>query len=213
MKKLFFIFAACIILLGVGLRTASADDHNNHQNNDYNQHDSFDNHDHSHHGDDHDHHVSPTPPPILDCDSDTDGSTPNGDDECITPTPVLDCDGDTDRSNPNADDVCVTPTPTVTPTATPTVTPTPTATLSNGGGSSNGGSQPGDGRSDGRSDGLCSQPPCISAGSSQSGPAVLGASTFAGTGTFENTLMNFMALVGTILLGAGAKSYAKEKNK
>ncbi len=156
-----------------------------------------------------------TPTPVLDCDGDTDGSNPNGDDHCIltpTPTPVLDCDGDTDGSNPNGDDAsCITPTatPSATPTLTPspalTVTPTLTQVPTNGGG-------PGDGLSDGRS----SCPQCTQAPSQQSEgteQAVLGASTFAGTGTFENTVMDIMLVVGMIVVSLGGLSYAKEKNK
>ena len=95
--------------------------------------------------------------------------------------------------------------PTVTVTVTPSVTPTPTNTPSNGGGSA-----AGDGRSDGRSDGLSSCPSCTQApqGNVQ---AVLGASTMAGTGTFENTVMNLMLVAGMIVLSLGGLSYAKEK--
>ncbi len=110
--------------------------------------------------------------------------------------------------------VVVTPTPTVTPTVTPTATPTPTVVPSNGGSTSGG---PGDGLG-------CATHDCsgnqVGGGNSQAvlgastGPtqAVLGASTFAGTGTFATTVMNFMLVLGTIILGAGIKSYAKEKN-
>lgn len=131
---------------------------------------------------------------------------------CVVPSvmTVLDCDGDTDGAHPDADDLkCVTPT--VTPTATPTptviVTPTPTQAPSNGG-SNTGGNQPGDGRSDG----LSSCPSCTQApqgnGTIQ---AVLGASTFAGTGTFTQNLMNGMFILGMIVVGLGGLSYAKEK--
>ena len=125
---------------------------------------------------------------------------------CVTPTP-------TTTVNPTAAPTA-TPTvvqPTITPTATPTAIPTPTNTPNSGGG-------PGDGRSDGRSDGLSSCPSCTQApqtqvlGASTSNQAVLGASTMAGTGTFEQNLMNVYAIFGMLLLAAGYKSYAKEKN-
>jgi hypothetical protein len=111
--------------------------------------------------------------------------------------------------------VVVTPTIVpVTPTATPTaaVTPTPTNTPSNGG---NGG---------GAGDGLgCATHDCSGnqvGGPSTSGAvlgtstgpiqAVLGASTMAGTGTFENSVMTLMLLAGMIVLSLGGLSYAKE---
>lgn len=137
--------------------------------------------------------------PVVDCDSDYDNNSDGDDQTCVTPTPtpVLDCDGDTDGSNPNGDDKCVTPT--ATPTATPTQTP------SNGGGST-GGPAAGDGLSDGRS----SCPECTQAPKANV-QAVLGASTMAGTGTFENTVMDFMLAAGMIVLSLGGLSYAKEK--
>lgn len=105
----------------------------------------------------------------------------------------------------------VTPTPSVDPCANNgCVTPTPTTT-------SGGGSTGGDGLSDGLGCGShdCSQHQS-SGGSvlgASTGPeqAVLGASTMAGTGTFAENLMNIMFVAGTIILGAGIKSYAKEK--
>jgi len=122
----------------------------------------------------------------------------------VTPTPT-----------PTTVQSTATPTPTnvpcgqdcidVTPTPTPTVeqpTATPTNTPSNPGG-------PGDGKSDGRSDGRSSCPECTQAPQGQ----VLGASTMAGTGTFEQNLMNSFAIFGMLLLTAGYKSYAKEKAK
>ncbi|HSD98560.1 MAG TPA: hypothetical protein VLB73_02565 [Patescibacteria group bacterium] len=86
------------------------------------------------------------------------------------------------------------------------VTPTPTNTPSNGGGSNDGG------------DGLgCATHDCSgnhvgggSSSSSQPIQAVLGASTMAGTGTFENTVMDFMLVAGIVVLALGAKKYAKE---
>lgn len=96
----------------------------------------------------------------------------------------------------------------ITPTATPSATPTPT----NGGGSTGG--------SDGQSDGLgCSSHDCsgnkVGGGQvlgASTGPtqAVLGASTMAGTGTFENTVMDIMLVAGMIVLSLGGLSYAKE---
>lgn len=150
--------------------------------------------------------ASPTPTPTKDCDGDTDGGKPDSDDVCITPsvTPILDCDHDTDGSNPNGDDACANPT--ATPTATPTAAPTPTATPNN---NNNGGT----GGGDGRSDGLSSCPSCTQAPQGQvlgaSTQAVLGASTMASTGTFEETLVNDIAGMG-ILMMAAAYIYAKK---
>lgn len=79
----------------------------------------------------------------------------------------------------------------VVPTTAPTNTP------SNGG---NGGG-------DGRSDGLSSCPECTKAPQGQ----VLGASTMAKTGGFEQNLMNLFGIVGTVLASAGVASYRKEK--
>lgn len=91
--------------------------------------------------------------------------------------------------------------PSANPSVTPSVTPTPTNTPSNGGGSNDGG------------DGLgCATHDCSTHPSSSSQPiqAVLGASTMAGTGTFENTVMDFMLVAGIVVLALGAKKYAKE---
>lgn len=84
-------------------------------------------------------------------------------------------------------------------TPTPTLTPAPTNPPSNPGGNGGG---------DGRSDGLSSCPECTKAPQGQ----VLGASTMAKAGTFEQNLMNSFAIFGMLLLTAGYKSYAKEKS-
>ncbi len=84
---------------------------------------------------------------------------------------------------------------------TPTPTPTPTNTPNNPG--NPGG--PGDGKSDGRS----SCPECTQAPKQGQ---VLGASTFAGTGTFDSTLATAEQAAG-ILLSAGAVAYAQIKTK
>lgn len=152
--------------------------------------------------------------PALDCDGDYDNDPTDADDKsCMTtptptPTPVLDCDNDTDGSTPNDDDGCLvtptaTPTATITPTVTVTDTPTPTSTQS----TTNGGSTGGDGLSDGRSDGGSSCPECTAAPQTQ---AVLGASTMAGTGTFENTVMMLSLICGLVLLSFSGRSILKE---
>lgn len=147
--------------------------------------------------------LTPTPTTTLDCDGDTDGSKPDSDDGCTTPTPTLtptpatDCDKDNDSNDPNEAQECVTTTPTATPT--PTVTPAaPTATPTPG--SNNGGG-------DGRSDGLSSCPSCTQAPQGHI-QAVLGASTMASTGTFEENTMNLLAAMGIILMSVSA-GYAK----
>lgn len=101
--------------------------------------------------------------------------------------------------------VSITPTPTVatvtatpTPTTAPTATPAPTTSTDNHG--------------DGRSDGLSSCPECTQAPKVQNVQGeVLGASTMAATGTFEENLMNLSMIFGMILVMAGYVSYAKEK--
>jgi len=124
-----------------------------------------------------------------------------------TPTPVICEDNEQSEVGPkydeeetDNDDNCVTPTVTPTPT-TPVVTPTNTP--SNGG---NGGG-PGDGLG-------CSTHDCSgnhAGGSNGTTQAVLGASTFAGTGTFETAVMDIMLVAGMIVLSLGGLSYAKEK--
>lgn len=97
---------------------------------------------------------------------------------------------------------CGTASPTNAPSATP-VPATPTPGNGSGGGSNGGGgsssSSSGGGSSSGGSSG------------SSNATAVLGASTFAGTGTFAQNLMNSMAFAGMIVLSLGGLSYAKEK--
>lgn len=102
-------------------------------------------------------------------------------------------------SNPNCPSQA---TPTQQPTAAPTPTPTPGSggcTSNCGGGNSGGGSSSNSG----------------SGSSSSSAPsqAVLGASTLASTGTFEQNLMNSLFILGMIVLSLGGLSYAKEKKK
>lgn len=105
----------------------------------------------------------------------------------VTPTPT------TDPCIENED--CVTPT--ATPTPTQTITPTPTTT-SNGGGGNGGG------------DGLgCASHDCSTHPSTPT-QAVLGASTMASTGTFEENTMNLLAVAGIILMSLSAV-YAKAK--
>lgn len=109
----------------------------------------------------------------------------------------------------------VTPTDTVTPTVTPTDTTTPTpadptATPTpgnNNGGGNNGG---GTGGGDGRSDGLSSCPQCTAAPHTQ---AVLGASTMAETGVFEQNTMNVSALLGILSMAIAGAFYVKESKK
>ena len=95
-----------------------------------------------------------------------------------------------------------TPTPTGAPTATPTVTvtdtPTPTTTTT-----SNGGGDNGDGLGCATHD--CSTHPATT-------QAVLGASTMASTGTFEENAMNLAALLGVILMSSSVL-YKKFQNK
>ena len=120
----------------------------------------------------------PTPTPTG---APTATPTPTGVQPTVTPTPTIICDNE-DKCDPTA-----TPTPTGTVTVTDTPTPTPTTT-SNGGGGNGGG------------DGLgCATHDC----STHSNPtqAVLGASTMATTGTFEENAMNLAAVAGIILMG------------
>lgn len=100
----------------------------------------------------------------------------------------------------------VTTEPTPTPTPTETVTPTPTPTPSGGDGSACQSNCAGSGGGDGSSN----TPPSNTSNSSPT-QAVLGASTMAGTGTFETSAMNLMLLVGMMVSGTGFLSYAKEK--
>jgi len=111
--------------------------------------------------------------------------------------------------------VCATPTCTPTPTEgseEPTVTPTPTEEVTPTGTQNVGG--PGDGLSDGRSDGRSTGPSTGSGSTMVSDPytGVLGASTMAKTGSFEQNLMNLFGVVGMALLALGYKSYRKELN-
>ncbi len=102
------------------------------------------------------------------------------------PTGATGTTGSTGATGPsNQED----PTPTVTPTPTPTVTPTPTP--SNNGGGDNGGGDNGGGIGGGDITPV--------AASTQRGD-VLGATTLAGTGTFEDTLMNSVFVAGLLFL-------------
>ncbi|HYK08618.1 MAG TPA: hypothetical protein VEW42_03935 [Candidatus Eisenbacteria bacterium] len=105
-----------------------------------------------------------------------------------SPSPVID---------PCANNACGAPI--ATPTAMPTNAP-----------SNNGGSTSND-----SGDGLgCATHDCSGnqAGATSAGPiqAVLGASTMAGTGTFENSVMTLMLVAGLIVLSLGGISFAKE---
>ncbi len=88
-----------------------------------------------------------------------------------------------------------TATPTQQPTNAPTATPTPTQSQGSTGGSSN----PSSGGSS-----SSSQP--------SSGGQVLGASTLAGTGTFEDTVFNFILVVGIAALGISAQRYVQKNS-
>ncbi len=111
----------------------------------------------------------------------------------------------TPTTDPCANNACVTGTPTGTPTTTPTptgvptATPTPTSTPSNGGGTGGG---------DGHSDGLSSCPQCTQAPHVQ---GVLGASTMASTGTFEQNAMNLSAVLGALFTSLSGVFYLRTK--
>jgi hypothetical protein len=110
-----------------------------------------------------------------------------------------------DATHPCPPQSQVTPTPTVTQ-GTPTPTSTPTPTTDPGGSASIGG------QGDGKSDGLSSCPDCTKAHNNNNpSQVVLGASTMAGTGTFETTMMNIMLGFGMLFLGVGSKLYAQSK--
>lgn len=135
-------------------------------------------------------------------------ATPTNTPSCTpTPTPVVDCDGDGDYDDLDEARECVpadptaTPTPTTAPTSAPTATPTPGSTSSNSS----------DNHGDGLSDGLSSCPSCTQAPHSTQ-QAVLGASTMASTGTFEETTMNVFASMGILLMTLSAV-YAKASKK
>ncbi len=121
-----------------------------------------------------------------------------------------------------------TPTPTVTPTGTPTptptqdpgttptptATPTPTGTSNNGGGNLGGpGDGLSDGRSDGRSSGGTSNGAVLGISTSQKQGEVLGASTMAGTGTFDSLVATIEEVAGILLTTGGTILYGKKKTK
>jgi len=88
----------------------------------------------------------------------------------------------------------------------PTATPTPTAPPS----------PHGDGLSDGRCSGCTTPAPTgqvLSSAAAGGDPykGVLGASTMANTGTFEDVVLNVFAVLGALLVAAGYFSYTKEK--
>jgi len=111
----------------------------------------------------------------------------------VTPTPTctigstcinIDCPGQGECEVIIGNTPTPTPGPTATPTPGPTATPTPG---SGGGGSNNGGS------------------------GSQPSQTILGTTTMAKTGGFEQTLMNSFALIGMVSLSIGSITYAKTK--
>jgi len=117
----------------------------------------------------------------------------------------LDDDSRIDEVEVKLKEVCVTPTPT--DSLTPTVTPTQTGTQNIGG--------PGDGLSDGRSDGRSdggSTGGSVLGASTAPYQAVLGASTMAKTGSFEQNLMNLSGILGVLFVAAGYLSRKKERN-
>lgn len=132
-------------------------------------------------------------------DDDVDDDPTPTDTPTDTPTPTPDDEVNDEDVDPTPTDT-PTPTPTVTQDVSPTETPTPTPTASSGtggtGGSTNSTS----------SDSTTESEPQV-----QATTAVLGASTFAGTGVFEQTIMNLMGITGMLSLALGAKRYAKEK--
>lgn len=117
-----------------------------------------------------------------------------------TPTPTVAIATPTPTIDPCDDEICDnqtinTPTPTIAQ-ATPTdATPTP-------GSSDNGGSNNNSNNSSSSNN---------SSNNSTPTQAVLGASTMASTGVFEDTVMNLMTVLGMISLGAGATKYVKTK--
>lgn len=144
---------------------------------------------------------TPTPTPTV-----TATPTPT-----FTPTPtpcanggncdviIIDCPGEGDCEV----NVGSTPTPTATPTATPTPTSGPTATPTPGPtatptpGPSNNGSN--------------NNSTTNNSGGSQPVQSVLGTTTMAKTGIFEETLMNALSLFGMVSLSVGSLTYAKSK--
>lgn len=123
----------------------------------------------------------------------------NTPEETITPTPTcdqgstcfkVDCDGEGECELA----IGGTPTPTATPTSTPTpkVTATPTPGPN---------ATPTPGPSNNSNNSSNSQPP----------KTVLGTTTMAKTGVFEDTLMNALSLIGMVSLSVGSLTYAKSK--
>jgi hypothetical protein len=95
---------------------------------------------------------------------------------------------------------------TITEAACPTTTVTPTNAPGIGG--------PGDGLSDGRSDGKSSTPAVLgTAALNDPYKGVLGTNTMAGTGSFEQNLMNIVGILGMLLVATGFKSYKRELSK
>jgi hypothetical protein len=127
--------------------------------------------------------------------------------ETVTPTPTLTCTGnDCIVINCPGGGTCEveignTPTPTVTPTATPstTITPTPTNSGGTGGTSSNTNNTNSN-----------NSPSILSAGASTTAGEVLGANTFANTGTFAASIMNILFALGAGITGLAGIRYVKE---
>ena len=115
-----------------------------------------------------------------------------------TPTPTT--VQPTVTPTPTSAQVTATPTPTGTVSVTDTPTPTPTTTTTSSGGDN------GDGLGCANHD--CNTHPSQVAGTQ----AVLGASTMASTGTFEENAMNLAALLGVTLMSASVL-YRKMQKK
>ena len=113
--------------------------------------------------------------------------TPTMTQPTATPTPGQ-CDDDCVTPTVTPTDPTATPTPEATATPTPEATATPSPCTDNCGSNNNNNSTP-----------------------SNPTQAVLGASTMASTGVFEDTIMNLMTVLGMISLGAGATKYVKTK--
>ncbi|OGK15036.1 hypothetical protein A2690_02905 [Candidatus Roizmanbacteria bacterium RIFCSPHIGHO2_01_FULL_39_12b] len=111
-------------------------------------------------------------------------------DVCLPPF-LNNCPTATPTTGPSA-----TPTPTGTPPATPTTTPQPTIRPTEvpvGGGSSQGSSS-------------------SSSSPSTGGGQVLGATTLATTGVFEETIANMVTFSGALLMGVGSMLYGKKNS-
>ncbi|MGA2910883.1 MAG: hypothetical protein ABSE04_03755 [Candidatus Microgenomates bacterium] len=167
-----------------------------------------DNHGYGNNWDDKDCHKStptptPTPTPTHDpCDKkDYDHDEDHGDKDCQSPspTPTITPTPTSTPCIPNEDHQCptATPVPSESPIATPEATVTPVPTDNNSSGGNDGG------------DGLgCAVHDCSTHPTPPQGQ-VLGASTMAGTGSFDLTFYQAIMGIGGIFTFKGIKSFKK----